>query len=560
MLKVVEVARQAATSGDFELIKSNLSVLSDYLKDQKNGLSPNDKNLINQTMRNLNFIVNKENSRRTLISDKTKKYEAASNKLKKCDELFEFYNIVLNDPAAQSYTYSTSPSNETEETLKDFFESVKEALGLTSTPTNLADLKAKVAEVEKVMDDSAFAINKANGVYDEKISAQDLARAQELARDKKKIDDTKAKRAALKKELKSKVSAADYNKYTGKGKVKEIEDKIKALEAKPFKKRSKDDKDLLRILQGLKSLSVIKEFGPAKNKELSAIYSKYGVSSIEELTTVLSEHEVENSHENDNTTGITPADFAERVDNSYVTPSEGKRVVNTLSVKDVGETLDEATNALRQRGYAPCAGKESFVYARPVFKKSFGIFVKPEIQSMELVEESIESILKNPERAYSQAIRELQTRAKAFESGTEITTENIKQMNEAFKALIKDGRYDEAVKRIISAKSTMTRTDLANFVTQHIQVKDSANNPITVPFPGGDENYKAPHIPAIRKSFGRVDAGKPELDKPSDAIVQSTLNDKFLRYQPANRGTGPVVSRNVVHDRTHHKDDRDERD
>lgn len=562
MLKVVEVARQAVASGDYAVLKGNLTALSDYLS--TSGLSVDDRRIINQTIRNIEYMISKENARRSLISNESIKYDEASKKLKNCDELMAFYEMLLNDPFAQSYTYSSTPdpNNTTQLALNDLFESIKDVLGLPSVPATLADLRAEIAKIEKEMDESAFAINKANGVYDEKVSAKDLARARELAQEKKAIEEDRKKREALKKELKGKVSTSDFAKYTGTGKARAIEAKIAAIEAIPQKRRSKDDKDLLRILQGLKALATIKDMDDAKKTELSDIYTKYGVNptaadAIDQLNDLLSTREVENTAEND--VGLTPNDFSERINNSPVTASEGKRVISTLLSNDVGETLDEATTYLRQQGYAPCAGKESFIYARPVFKKAH-FWSKPKVASMELVEESIESLLKNPEGIYASALKELQARANNFESGTKITNQDIAKMREAFQELIKAGRYDEAIKRIIATKSAITRTDLSNFAAQHSATKDGSGNPQSVTFPGGDDNYiDVPHIPTKKRFFGIITVPeKLDPDTPNDTI-KTVRNEKYLRYQPANRGTGPVVSRNVVRDRTHHKDDRDER-
>lgn len=587
MLKVVEVARQAVSSEDYAVIIKHITALKDYITVHK----PTGKDLqdINDTVTYLEHVTVQEQNRRDSIAKKSDDYDKVRAKLEEIDELFGFYKKIINDPDIAGYQYGDS-SITTDTALKakqqivdTIIQRFSDIMGVKpdgskafpiskhihgappavpeTLGTKLTDLMTEFARLEKEMDRLAFEINKENGVYDEKISTQDLARAQELAAEKKRIEEKNKPRDDLR--TIPSITPTDYISRDDKLNLAKINADIKTLRKK--KGKTPDEIRLLDILTKLQRLPETREtFDPAKETELSDIYSKYGVSSIEELTTVLSQHEVENApdagHEDD---GITPADLANR--DSTVTPAEGKRVIGRpLPADVVGETLDDATIYLRQQGFAPCVNKNSFIYARPVFKKDH-FWSKPKVESMQLVEESIESLLKHPAAAYEKALNELQARAKNLPGGPIISVNDINNMIATFNKLLRAGRYDEAIKRIIATKSTISRTDLANFVVDHTLLVDRSGKPRTVAFPGGDENYHAPHVKAKDRAilsplrlFSPTVMDTLDPDTPNDTIT-TERNDKYLRYQPANRGTGPVVSRNVVHDRTHHKDDRDER-
>lgn len=559
MLKVVEVARKAVKTGDFNILKSNLEVLNEFLNDpnHKNSLHADDIIEINATINKIRSMINKEKNRRMEISAASKSYDDAKEKIDKLNELFDFYSDDLNEPGAKEYTYSNSPS-----LLKDFLEAAQKDLGLANPPTSLAEVEAERAKLEKIIDEAAFKINKLNGVYDEKVATQDLARATEIEKEKNDIK----QRNNLVKKLEGMVSQDEYQKYTdGKSKknISEIDSKISALEKKPVKKRTEQDKQLLDLLKQLKTLPTQKRLANAKEAELKSIYSKYGVSSIEDLNTVLSNKEIENTPEQENDSKFLTSNMLDRIDNSSVTAKEGIRVIKKLSTNLVGKNLEEATINLRQEGYMPCVGKESVIYARPVFKRPIlGRFGKPKLKGMELVEESIESLTKSPEEMYSKALKDLQMRSKLLENGPQITDTDISNMKKAFSQLIKDSRYDEAIKRIISAQVTMTRADLANFVGPHLGTYDALGKCSTVNFPGGEENYKAPHIPVKTKFFGLLRVPQqPDPNAPNDAVIPTQENTQYLRNVNTAK---PVVSRHALRDRTHYKDvektdDHDER-
>lgn len=562
MLKVVEVARKAVKTGDFNILKSNLEVLNEFLNDpnHKNSLHADDIIEINATINKISSMINKEKNRRMEISAASKSYDDAKEKIDKLNELFDFYSDDLNEPGAKEYTYSNSPS-----LLKDFLEAAQKDLGLANPPTSLAEVEAERAKLEKLIDEAAFKINKLNGVYDEKVTTQDLARATEIEKEKDDIKNKEKQRDHLKKELQGKVSPDEYQKYTGKGKISEINSKISALEKIPVKKITEQDKQLLDLLKQLKTLSTIKQLDKDKEAELKSIYSKYGVDSLENLQSVLSNEEVENTPEQENDSKFLTSNMLDRIDNSSVTAKEGIRVIKKLSTNLVGKNLEEATINLRQEGYMPCVGKESVIYARPVFKRPIlGRFGKPKLKGMELVEESIESLTKSPEEMYSKALKDLQMRSKLLENGPQITDTDISNMKKAFSQLIKDSRYDEAIKRIISAQVTMTRADLANFVGPHLGTYDALGKCSTVNFPGGEENYKAPHIPVKTKFFGLLRVPQqPDPNAPNDAVIPTQENTQYLRRNVDT--TKPVVrSKRALRDRTHYKDvektdDHDER-
>lgn len=547
MLKVVEVARKAVASGDYDALKTNLEILNEVLtklnedkkKNKKVNIDEDDLFALEATAHNISYMLGKENHRRKDIAIASKKYDAAKKQLSKCEELFEFYSNIINAPT----NYSTSSKdNDKEKILKEFFSLIQKELGLNKKLKSLADVNAKIAELEKSIDGYVFTINKLNGVYDEKVAKEDLQRAEALKPAEKTLKE-------LNENLKNQVSPSEYKKYTGKDRTKKINSKIATLKKIPQDKITQEETKLLELLE---QLSANEEF-----EELESIYAKYGVDSIEEMQSVLSNHEVENTNEPNGQTPsrLITSDLVERTEDSRVSAKEGIRVIKKLDSKSIGKDLDEATIDLRQNGYVPCVGKDSAIYARPVYKRPiFGKFGKPKLVGMELVEESIESLTKSPEDAYAKALKELTDRYEMLGMKDQITTRKIAKMKKAFSELIKDCRYDEAIKRILAAKTSMTRTDLANFAMQHSKTHDSAGKDTTVKFPGGDENYKASHIPVKTKFFGlaRIPQ-KPDPNTPSEAVV-APKDTKYLKDANIHSPSKPVVSKNVLRDRTHYKD------
>lgn len=554
MLKVVEVARKAVASGDYDVLKTNLEVLNEVLKKLDNdkkkhrkiNIDEDDLFALEATTHNIRYMVDKETHRRENIADVSKKYDAAKAQLSKCEELFEFYSNILNAPT----DYSTSPKDsEREKILKEFFGLIQKELGLNKKLKSLEDVNAQIAELEKSIDGYVFTINKLNGVYDEKVAKEDLQRAEALKPTEKTLKE-------LNENLKSQVSPSEYKKYTGKDRTKKINSKIATLKKIPQDEITPEETQLLELLE---QLSANEEF-----EELESMYEKYGVTSIEEMQSVLSNHEVENTNEPNAQTPsrLITSDLVERTEDSHVSAKEGIRVIKKLDSKSIGKDLDETTIDLRYNGYVPCVGKDSAIYARPVYKRPiFGKFGKPKLVGMELVEESIESLTKSPEDAYAKALKELKARSEMLENGPVITNDQIAKMKKAFSELIKDSRYDEAVKRIIAAQTSMTRTDLANFARQHSKTHDSSGK-TTVTFPGGEENYKAPHIPVKTKFFGlaRIPQ-KPDPNAPNEAVV-APKDTQYLKDANISSPSKPVVSKNVLRDRTHYKETskEDERD
>ncbi len=550
MLKVVEVARKAVSSGDFNILKANLEVLNEYLdklnEDKKQNKEVNiDKDdffELEATVHNISYMINKENSRRKDIADASKKYDAAKEQLSRCEELFEFYSNILNDTT----DYSTSPKDsDREKILKEFFGLIQKELGLNKKLKSLADVNAKIAELEKSIDGYVFTINKLNGVYDEKVAKEDLQRAEALKPAEKTLNE-------LNENLKKQVPPNEYKKYTGKDRTKKINTKITTLKKIPQDEITPGETKLLELLE---QLSANEEF-----EELESIYTKYGVTSIEEMQSVLSNHESRKRAQT--TSRLITSDLVGRTEDSHVSAKEGIRVIKKLDSKSIGKDLEEATIDLRQNGYMPCVGKDSAIYARPVYKRPiFGKFGKPKLVGMELVEESIESLTKSPEDAYAKALKELKARSEMLENGPVISNDEIAKMKKAFSELIKDSRYDEAIKRIIAAQTSMTRTDLANFASQHSKTHDSSGK-TTVKFPGGEENYKAPHIPVKTKFFGlaRIPQ-KPDPNAPNEAVV-APKDTQYLKDANISSPSKPVVSKNVLRDRTHYKETskEDERD
>lgn len=468
MLKIVERARKAVSTGDFSVLKANLTVLNEYLDENKLSINPVDKDEIDKTIKLINFAVSEEKNRRKEISNSSEKYEQSNQKLVKCNELFELYSHVLNKPMAKTYTFSSSPKNVEEELLKDFFEAIQKELGLSVTPNTINEIKDKMTGIEKDIDSLAFKINKLNGVYDEKVANQDLARAKELANEEKVINDARKTRIKLRKDLKNKVPSNEYKKYIGKNNSKEIDTKIDSLKKIPQNRRTPQEKDLLKLLEQLKPLSTIKKLDVDKKAELDSLYAKYGVISIEEMQSVLSKNEVENSNTpTKNNSRLITSDLVEEANASHVNAKEGVRILRQLDTTDLGKDLDEVTINLRQNGYMPYVGKESAIYARPIYKRN--IFGKTTFKGMELVEESIESLADYPEKAYKKALKDLQKRSKMLKYGPIITNTQIKDMQKAFESLIKDSRYDEAIKRILAVQTSMTRNDIKNLKTQHTE-------------------------------------------------------------------------------------------
>lgn len=76
MLKVVKVARNAVKTGDFNILKTNLEVLNEYLKNTEIEVEPDDFNEIVATIRNIKYMIEKEKDRRKEIASVSNSYDA----------------------------------------------------------------------------------------------------------------------------------------------------------------------------------------------------------------------------------------------------------------------------------------------------------------------------------------------------------------------------------------------------------------------------------------------------------------------------------------------------
>ena len=589
---ILDRIKHAESTKDFDLIVSNLAVLDAFAEELK---KPETKELFNKVKmcaRRLEYSAKKEEDRRAKIKEAGQKYEEASKKLEKCDEATMSYDEVLNSPTASSFSYdslSTPPTLE-EEVLVDYFNIIADALGVShGTYKTLAELNTAIAQVEIEMDECAFTINSLNGIYDPEVLSADLKRAEEL---NKKL--TAPDRIAELKNILSSTNKSMFNKISKSGNIDmtKLKNQIAALGVP----RDEATRELLAQLKELKELKELPPLNTSQqtllDNELRGILAKYNVSSFDDLKALTRNTDLNVSQES-----ISP--FAASTLKNIVKDSRPnvslekptRRIGTAIDVISVEEAkknnspetatcsdIDSMTKYLQQAyGYTPMVGRNSIVYAKPIYKEGlFGRKTK-KLKSMEIVEESIASIAESPYISFETALDEANFKRKSM--GLEPL--NKKDLLTKFRELLHDaipgkrgisvdsGKMDEAIQRILIVKSSNSKAELNALESLFKDPK----------FPGGPENYDAPKITAskrlytvktnnpgfITKRLGLDIAMKTEIDtsEPSECFKDVEKEKPlYLIYNSGNRGKAPAVardSRHVVKDRTHYKDERDDR-
>ena len=570
---ILERVKNAESTKDFDLIFTNLNVLNDFISNHSAELSTKAdlSNKLRICVNRLQYSVDKEMTRRKDITTLGQKYDEADEKLTKCDEATMLYDDVLTSPTAKTFSYSLALSSSAlaDKVLVDYFNNITDALGLPrGSIDNLADLNNEIAKVEKDMDKLAFDINSKNGTYDEKIIAEDLEKARKLEEKSKNAANLSKKRDALKNALKSE-NPTIYTKIYGDknvtppipaGGIKELRKQIASLSSIRNKKDPRYR--ICNILKDLESLQKIPTLSKDEKDELNDIYAKYNISSLDELETIANNIEAEPVAERHSTSPIAPSSIKDTINNTNLSVKNPTRTITAYSVSDserTGNDIDSCVKYLQQEhGYTPMVGRESIVYARPVYKKGlFGRETK-KLAKMEVVEESIASIIKEPIESYVKALTEANKKCKSMG----LNSLDINIMVSEFKELIKDDdpkSMDEALKRILSVKCSNSREQLAAIATTHTNIAPvKFLNDSTLE----SQYYDAPKAKAenifITNLFPTVKKFSYDRDEAS-SVATPLKASEYIKYNPKNRTNTPAVSRNVVHDRTHHKDDdRDE--
>lgn len=570
---ILERVRNAESTKDFDLLFSNLNVLNDFISNNSRALltNPDLNNKLKVCVNRLQYSVNKEQTRRDDIMFFGEQYDKTKERLEKYDEATLLYEDVLNSPAAKTFSYSavSVPPTLEEQVLIDYFNSITTAFGLDNGSfENLADLNNEIANLEANMDYYAFEINRKNGTFDAKVIEEDLEKVRTIEEKSKNATNLSKKRDALKNALKSD-DPTTYKKIYGDknavpsipaGGIKELRAQIARLSNIRNKKDPKYQ--VCAILKELESLQKIPTLSRDEKDDLDYIYSKYNVSSLSELEAIANNVEQENTTAS-HAPALSKTTLKQLVDNTDLDKDNPIRTLTAFSVSDIdrtGDDIDSCTKYIQQEhGYAPMVGRDSIVYARPVYKKGFLGRETKKVSKMEVVEESIASIIAEPIEAYKKALDEANKKCKSLG----LKSLDTKTMISEFKELIRDDdptSIDEALKRILSVKCSNSRRELAAVATTHTNIRPITflNNPALEA-----QCYDAPKAKAENALLTKVFPTNKKFSYDKDEASSLTTPQKtseYIKYVPGNRGKAPAVSRNVVHDRTHHKDDdRDER-
>lgn len=577
---ILERARNAESTKDYDLLLSNLGVIKSFLKQYKHDIEDDIKNQIDVCCRRLQASITIEDTRRNEITTLGKDYDATKKKLEEYDTHHALYEDILTHPDAKKFIYPPLPvdietlakTQPTQAALIDYFNTLATTLGIPQSDLvgkKLSDLEKEFSKLERKMDKLAFDINKANGVYDEKVAQNDFTRARALEEKKQKAKDYGDAKADLQTKH-SGIYDAIFGNPTATppipaGGPAEIERQLASI---------RDRKNPLR--QQLITLRNEVKFSDTEDTELNALYKKYEVTSLAELEAVANGRIAPTQTQQATTASLSPRALKQRINHTRLTktyPQSRLLLVNVSAHDKTGTDIAEFTRYLQQeKGYTPMVGRESYVYAKPIYKKGFLGIETNKLQGMEVVEQSLESIAKDPIVAYENALEEASKKCKSMGVG-KLGYFKRRKMKKAFEELIKAGInspdgpefMNEAIKRIISVQASNSRESLGELISPtsfHLAATkdtDIAQTPIS------PENYDAPkitgrRIPVISDLFPTAMlAPKFETDIPAYAPT-TPPQSPYLKYTPGNRGRGPVVSRDVVKDRTHHKDDdRDER-
>ena len=490
---------------DFNLLFSNLVILKDFLEKYPASTPiPGDdgslKTKLERTHRRLQACVSLENNRREKIyemckgDEKEPGYEELKSKLDEYDKLRAEYKNLLSHPDAKKFKYPTGSFDydtlpPLDAALVDYCISVAKILG--KSPADLFEGKnftvadKHIAKIEKAHDQRVFEINKANGVFEQKVIFADRARAVDLEDIKKDFENYNMIKSSLDDEARKAI-------YTDGGGVAEIDKRIAALKAKRYKKddvaEKKADAVLIKKLEALKV--VPPEITSSQKRELNAIYRKYDVKSLDELNALAKSEKTKAEPL------VKKSDIEKSIQKAISKPevsfAKPIRSLGTIARgKNVGDDIASITQyAQQQYGYTPAVTRDSVIYAKPKYAKGlFGIKTK-KVESIEIVEESIAKILEDPGSHYKKALKQANKKCKSLG----MDKLDKKEMVAQFAKLIESNDpadVNEAIKRLLSLKCSNSRTELAAISTTH----NTSNKVVFLADPNKEKySYDAPDV------------------------------------------------------------------
>ena len=693
--------KMAESLNDFDLMRSNLDMISEllYMNDEDNAkkfrklkiteyLSPTTVSKLTRTLRGIKSDIDAEQVRRKEIKGYGDSYDVLKNQLEKYDTVqIEFSNRLDRIPDKELFVYDTISSSYKEEDIQnlydkpeyknkaimiDYFNSIADILGIdksTLVGKTFADIEQMFDDKGKELDELAFKIDRANGIYnlrmvekdaaavnkyvlqqelkskfpdvykeayigdtrtkeqilDDAIAASRPGATQNALKEIKKLGDFDDLLAALPEDIKdnilmdnNKISSSDLtselmrlsggtniarlpsptreiceslmkiqhyesNKAIIKRNSKNVYAQVFSEPAGPAGKAAIDKK--ISELKGLPQtkarkaqiefLQSITDFNLIDRSELDGLYEKYDVdptkpaSDLQKAITDISklEHEAD-AIDNSSYGEFSSSNLKTLVNTSHLNQNEPvQRVEGGLFTvtKDSPQNISDYVTQLAQtKGYSPTVGKESFVYARPIY--SGRIFKK--LDKVEIVEESIASIAANPLKAYQEALKDYNEKLGSL-GMTPLKRKEMEEMDEIVAKLIKNSKknyndpelsakyMDEVIKRIISLKSCNTRTDLLRAKDEHLHTynptidpkdehKDKFNpvrkvkNNNSVTFPG-DHDYEAPQVKYVKKN-GKIFKSKQievDVNTPATSATQekSAHARNFLGEQRLSNNT-----------------------
>lgn len=673
---LLESIKMAESIQDYDYLSTNLNVIkellymSDHQKDVKKVKILEDipaatRAKLTRTMRRLKSDIAAEQARRKEIQGYGEKYDVLKDQLEKYDTVqIEFSSALNRMPGKERFVYESRFELFTDENIQnlsnnpryantaimiDYFNSVAESLGIEKSDLvgkSFADIEQMIETKGKDLDELAFKIDKANGVYNIKMVEKDaipvnqyilqqelkskfpdlyneafvgetrtkeqilddaitstragsdinkalreikaigsfddlLSSVPQDVKDNFLMDDDKISRTDLDAELMRLSGGNPISSLTSpnkeicealekmqkyedsKAKIKtnkklyesvfsgpkgpagkaSIDAKIAELKGLP---QTKARKSQIEFLQG------ITEFNIIDRSELDNLYQKYDVDPTKPVTDLqkaigdISKLE----HENETIDNVSYGDFSAENLKSVVNTShldkdnpvqrlEGALFnINNDSPKNIS---DYVTLLAQTEGYSPTVGKESFVYARPIY--SGRIFKK--LEKVEIVEESIASIAANPLKAYQAALADYNEKLSSL-GMTPLNRKEKEEMDAIVANMIKESKnpnttdemsakyMDEVMKRIISLKSCNTRTDLLRAKDEHSRAYDPKADPkhnYSVTFPG--DHYNAPQVKYAEKEgkflFFKTKSRQIEVDVDTPATSATQEKSEHAR-------------------------------
>lgn len=688
---LLQSIKMAESLNDFDSMNSNLNAISEllYMNDADNEktlgnikiteyISPSTKSVLSRTLRRVKSAIDAEQNRRKEIKGYGDNYDVLKDQLEKYDAIqIEFSGLINSLPKKDMFVYDNTCASYAEENIQnlynmpehknkaimiDYFNSIADSLGIdksTLVGKTLADIEQMFDDKGKELDELAFKIDRANGIYSAKMVEKDsvLVKQYNLQQELKSkfpdlyneafVGETRSKERILDdaiastrtgsrintalKEIKSlgnlddilasvpqdvkdnflmdddKISRTDLDaeliRLSGgnpissltspnkeicealekiqkhedsKAKIKTnkkiydsifsdpkgpagkaaIDAKITELKGLP---QTKARKSQIEFLQG------ITEFNIIDRSELDNLYEKYKVdpakpvSDLQKTITNIStqEHESE-AIDNVGVGSFSASTLSHLTNTPHLDKNESIRQVEgglfNVNEKTPQNISDFVTQLAQTQGYSPVVGKESFVYARPVYKGRFS----KKLDKVEIVEESIASIAANPLKAYQTALDDYNEKLSSL-GMTPLNRKEKEEMDGIVAELIKKSKenlgspeatkcMDEVIKRIISLKSCNTRTDLLRAKDEHARTlktevsssdvhadkynptKTQKNNN-SVTFPG--DHYNAPQVKYVEKEskflFFKTKSRQIEVDVDTPATSATQEKSTYAR-------------------------------